>query len=80
MIKRGCQFVESKRYSHDGYFRTLGCFFSNNNRDKSSKFIVWAPNTHVGDARFTDMVPSGLKNMGQLVREKGRTEYSLTRI
>lgn len=55
----------------------LVSFFSNNTRDKSSKVIVWAHNTHVGDARFTDMVTSGLINMGQLVREKRRTEYSL---
>lgn len=58
----------------------LVSFFSSNNPDKSSKVIVWAHNTHVRDARFTDMVPSGLINIGQLVREKRCTEYSLTRI
>ncbi len=35
-----------------------------------SKGIVWAHNTHVGDARYTDMARSGMVNIGQLVREK----------
>lgn len=34
-----------------------------------SKGIVWAHNTHVGDARFTDMARHGMVNVGQLVRE-----------
>lgn len=36
----------------------------------SSKAIVWEHNTHVGDARATDMATSGLVNVGQLVRER----------
>jgi erythromycin esterase-like protein len=35
-----------------------------------SKGIVWAHNTHVGDARYTDMQEDGMLNVGQLVREK----------
>jgi erythromycin esterase len=35
-----------------------------------SKAIVWAHNTHIGDARFTDMLQEGLLNVGQLVREQ----------
>jgi erythromycin esterase-like protein len=31
--------------------------------------IVWAHNTHVGDARHTDMVDAGMINIGQLVRQ-----------
>jgi erythromycin esterase-like protein len=34
------------------------------------KAIVWAHNTHIGDARFTDMRKRGMINIGQLVREK----------
>src|SRR5437660_7800806 len=34
-----------------------------------SKAIVWAHNTHIGDARFTDMADDGMVNIGQLVRE-----------
>jgi erythromycin esterase-like protein len=33
------------------------------------KAIVWEHNTHVGDARFTDMAEDGTVNVGQLVRE-----------
>lgn len=34
------------------------------------KAIVWAHNTHVGDARETSMAPAGMVNIGQLVRER----------
>jgi len=34
-----------------------------------AKAIVWEHNTHVGDARFTDMARAGMVNVGQLVRE-----------
>jgi len=33
-----------------------------------SKAIVWAHNTHVGDARATDMVDEGMYNIGELAR------------
>jgi erythromycin esterase-like protein len=35
-----------------------------------SKAIVWEHNTHVGDARFTDMARAGMVNVGQLVRQE----------
>jgi len=35
-----------------------------------AKAIVWAHNTHIGDARATDMERSGMVNVGQLVRER----------
>jgi erythromycin esterase-like protein len=35
-----------------------------------AKGIVWAHNTHIGDARYTDMLQRGLLNIGQLVRER----------
>lgn len=34
-----------------------------------SKAIVWEHNTHVGDARFTNMARAGMVNVGQLVRQ-----------
>jgi erythromycin esterase len=37
---------------------------------KNAKAIVWEHNTHVGDARYTDMAESGMFNVGQLCREK----------
>jgi erythromycin esterase-like protein len=36
----------------------------------NAKAIVWAHNTHVGDARYTDMASEGMINIGQLVREE----------
>ncbi|MCG6965313.1 MAG: erythromycin esterase family protein [Chromatiaceae bacterium] len=35
-----------------------------------SRGIVWAHNTHIGDARATDMVRTGEVNLGQLARER----------
>ncbi|NUO96847.1 MAG: erythromycin esterase family protein [Nonomuraea sp.] len=34
------------------------------------KGVVWAHNTHVGDARATDMAAAGMTNLGQLARER----------
>lgn len=36
---------------------------------KNSKGVVWAHNTHIGDASFTSMRNTGEKNIGQLKRE-----------
>ncbi len=36
----------------------------------NSKTIVWEHNTHIGDARYTDMATGGLFNIGQLAREQ----------
>lgn len=35
-----------------------------------AKAIVWEHNTHIGDARATDMAGAGMVNVGQLAREK----------
>ncbi|MFA1541739.1 erythromycin esterase family protein [Actinomadura monticuli] len=35
-----------------------------------AKAVVWAHNTHVGDARATDMADAGMVNLGQLARER----------
>jgi erythromycin esterase len=35
-----------------------------------AKGIVWAHNTHIGDARATDMADAGMLNIGQLARER----------
>jgi erythromycin esterase-like protein len=37
---------------------------------RSSKVAVWAHNSHLGDARFTEMGEGGEVNVGQLVRER----------
>ena len=39
-----------------------------------AKAIVWEHNTHVGDARFTDMARAGMVNVGQLVRQAHGSE------
>jgi erythromycin esterase len=36
----------------------------------NARAIVWEHNTHIGDARFTDMADEGMVNVGQLVREQ----------
>ncbi|KAK2767519.1 hypothetical protein FQN54_003676 [Arachnomyces sp. PD_36] len=48
-------------------------------RPKGSKVVVWAHNSHVGDARYTSMGRRGGEvNLGQLVREKfGRDNVAL---
>jgi erythromycin esterase-like protein len=38
--------------------------------DLPSKIVVWAHNSHLGEARATDMGKQGEWNVGQLVREK----------
>lgn len=43
-----------------------------------SKAVVWEHNTHVGDARYTDMADDGTVNVGQLAREAyGRESVAL---
>lgn len=46
---------------------------------KDAKVIIWAHNTHIGDARATDMNNAGMVNIGQLAREKyGKENVFLT--
>ena len=46
---------------------------------ENSKAIIWEHNTHIGDARATDMVKNGTVNVGQLVKEQHQKEgvYSI---
>jgi erythromycin esterase-like protein len=37
---------------------------------EGAKAVVWAHNSHVGDARATDMADTGMVNLGQLIRER----------
>lgn len=41
---------------------------------EKAKGIVWEHNTHIGDARATDMYSQGMVNVGQLTREKYSVE------
>jgi erythromycin esterase len=51
---------------------TLDRLLTHHEQDRGApaKAVVWEHNTHVGDARFTDMADAGLVNVGQLVRER----------
>jgi erythromycin esterase-like protein len=41
---------------------------------KDAKIIIWEHNTHIGDARATDMISEGMVNVGQLLREQYATD------
>lgn len=41
---------------------------------ENTKAIVWAHNTHIGDARYTDMARAGMLNIGQLARDLHRED------
>ncbi len=45
--------------------------------NKPAKIIIWAHNSHVGDARATEMGERGEINIGQLVREQHNETYSI---
>lgn len=49
-------------------FDTLQALFDH--RGERSKAVVWAHNSHLGDASETDMLVRGQYNLGQLCREK----------
>jgi erythromycin esterase-like protein len=40
----------------------------------ASQGLIWEHNTHVGDARATDMASEGMVNLGQLLRERHHDE------
>lgn len=42
---------------------------------EQAKGVVWEHNTHIGDARATDMAEEGMVNVGQLLREKYGQEH-----
>lgn len=48
--------------------RMLG-YYNQNSDTEQRGGIVWAHNTHIGDARATDMSNAGMVNIGQLARE-----------
>jgi erythromycin esterase-like protein len=46
-------------------------------RDKPVKFVIWAHNSHIGDARATQMHSAGEWNIGQLLRERYKDDCRL---
>lgn len=59
--------------------RTLSALLDHLDRDgaKDSKIVVWAHNSHVGDARATEVGRDGQLTLGQLVRERYGRECRL---
>ena len=58
-------------------FETLNELFAHLDSG-SAKIVVWAHNSHLGDARATEMSARGELNVGQLVRERfGRRAYAI---
>jgi erythromycin esterase-like protein len=49
---------------------TIDALVSHLNGSRQPKAIVWAHNSHLGDARATDMKARGELNVGQLIRER----------
>ena len=44
------------------------------NQPHPRRAVVWEHNTHIGDARATDMAAAGMTNVGQLLRERHGTD------
>lgn len=49
---------------------TIDALLSHLSRDREAKIVVWAHNSHLGDARATEMGEQGELNVGQLVRQR----------
>ena len=59
--------VEPTRYAHGG---DAGCVAGPDRNGARTKAVVWAHNSHLGDARATEMGDAGEVNIGQLAREQ----------
>ncbi|MGR6035558.1 MAG: erythromycin esterase family protein [Candidatus Nitrosoglobus sp.] len=62
--------VESWNLRDTHMFETLECLMQHLKRDESAKLIVWAHNSHVGNAQATEMGQWGELNIGQLTQQK----------
>lgn len=64
--------VESWNLRDTHMFETLNELMSFLSREREAKVVVWAHNSHLGDARATEMGRHGELNLGQLVRQQFR--------
>ncbi|HEX9940349.1 MAG TPA: erythromycin esterase family protein [Longimicrobium sp.] len=64
---RGQSFWNLRERHMAGALQALSAHLSRGGRP--AKIVVWAHNTHVGDARATQMADAGEVSLGQLVRE-----------
>jgi erythromycin esterase-like protein len=71
--------VESWNLRDGHMMETLEALLSHLDREwERSRLVVWAHNSHLGDARATEMSRWGEKNLGQLCRERfGRDVFSI---
>lgn len=51
-------------------FETLMSLMTHLSQHRDAKIIIWAHNSHIGDARATEMGRQGELNIGQLVRQQ----------
>jgi erythromycin esterase-like protein len=49
---------------------TIDALVEHIGRERHAKLVIWAHNSHLGDARFTEMGQQGELNVGQLMRER----------
>jgi len=56
---------------------TIDALVAHLNGSRQPKAIIWAHNSHLGDARATEMSQHGELNVGQLVRERFGNEAAL---
>src|SRR5207244_7092351 len=56
---------------------TIEALVAHLNGSRQPKAIVWAHNSHLGDARATEMSQHSELNVGQLIRERFRNEAIL---
>ena len=58
---------------------TVNCLadYLENKHQKPAKIIIWAHNSHLGDARATELSEKGEINLGQLIREQHLKTYSI---
>ena len=56
---------------------TLDALIEHQRQRQLPKMVVWAHNSHLGDARATEMSEQGELNVGQLVRERHFAESAL---
>jgi erythromycin esterase-like protein len=70
--------VESWNVRDRHMAETLAALLDHLRQDrKSAKVVVWAHNSHLGDARATEMGEMGELNLGQLVRQTRNEEAKL---
>ncbi|MCE3236834.1 MAG: hypothetical protein K0Q50_3026 [Vampirovibrio sp.] len=51
-------------------FETMMSLMNHLSRNRDTKMVIWAHNSHIGDARATEMGSMGELNIGQLVRQQ----------